>query len=169
MTRSSFEQVDCGVARAAEAVGDKWTLAILRNAFQGMRRFDDFAQHLGVAPGILSARLRHLVRHGILRRERTAADGRVIDYRLTAKGKELYPLVVFLNQWGERWHPKPEGERVALRTRRDGRRVAPVVVTDEGGAVLQPGDVELHAGPGRGDVYLRMQALLSQRASGPRS
>jgi len=169
MTRSSFEEVDCGVARAAEVVGDKWTLAILRNAFQGMRRFDDFAQHLGVAPGILSARLRQLVRHGILRRERAAADGRAVDYWLTAKGKDLYPLLVFLNQWGERWYPKPQGERMALRTRRDRKRVAPVVVTDEDGTVLRPGDVELHAGPGRGDVYLRMQALLSQRASGLQS
>lgn len=163
MTRSSFEHVDCGVARAAEVVGDKWTLAILRNAFQGMRHFDDFAQHLGVVPGVLSARLRHLVRHGVLRRQRDPADGRAVQYRLTEKGKSLYPLVIFLNQWGERWYPKPEGERISLRARHSGKPLAPVAVADADGTPLGPQDVELRAGPGQGDVYQRMQVLLGRR------
>ena len=93
----------CSIARALSVVGDRWTLLILREAFAGAHRFDDFRQRLGIARNVLSLRLRGLVRDGVLERIPSAGRGRRVEYRLTEKGRDLFPVLLALQQWGDRW------------------------------------------------------------------
>lgn len=163
MPRQSFAEVDCGLAQAAQQVGDKWTLVILRDAFNGITRFDDFARHLGVASNVLTARLHELVGAGILLRRPAAGDGRAVDYKLTTKGLDLFPLIVFLQQWGDRWMPKPERQRILLTDRLTDRPLRPVQVLDADGQALGTQDTRCHLPPGGSAVMQQLQALLVRR------
>lgn len=163
MPRQSFAEVDCGLAQAAQQVGDKWTLVILRDAFNGITRFDDFARHLGVASNVLAARLHELVDAGILLRRPVAGDGRAVDYKLTVKGLDLFPLIVFLQQWGDRWMPKPGRQRILLTDRLTDRPLRPVQVLDADGLALGAQDTRCQLPPGGSDVMQLLQALLARR------
>src|SRR3982751_3153860 len=92
----------CSIARTLDIVGERWTLLILRDAFNDVRRFEDFAAGLPVARNILTDRLQTLVAHGILERRRYQERPPRYEYRLTAKGMELYPVLIALLQWGDR-------------------------------------------------------------------
>lgn len=94
---------ECSVARAMEVVGERWTFLVLREAFSGVRRFEDMQRHLGIARNVLADRLTRLVEHGVL--ERRPYQDRPVrhEYRLTPKGLDLYPALVGLLQWGDRW------------------------------------------------------------------
>jgi DNA-binding HxlR family transcriptional regulator len=108
----------CPVARGVDLVGDHWTLLIVRDAFDGVRRFGDFQRSLGVARNILADRLRMLVDEGILA-SRPASDGSAYqEYVLTAKGEDLFPVIVALRRWGER-HLFARGEPRSVLARRD--------------------------------------------------
>ncbi len=96
--------MNCSIARALDVLGEWWTLLVVREAFRGVRRFDGFVERLGIAPNILSARLKKLVEHGILEPRRYAEHPERHEYRLTAKGRELFPVIVALLQWGDRWY-----------------------------------------------------------------
>lgn len=99
--RKSMGTDACPVARALDLVGDRWALLLVRDAFDGICRFSDFQRNLGVARNILSDRLGALVAHGIFA-VRPASDGSAYqEYVLTARGMDLFPLVVALRQWGE--------------------------------------------------------------------
>lgn len=101
MKRTGFAEADCPVARALDAVGDIWSLMIVRDAFDGLRRFGDFQKNLGIAKGMLTARLHRLVELGVLELI-PASDGSAYrEYALTKRGRELFPVVVSLRQWGE--------------------------------------------------------------------
>jgi DNA-binding HxlR family transcriptional regulator len=101
MKRTGYAEADCPVARALDAIGDVWSLLIVRDAFDGLRRFGDFQKNLGIARGMLSARLHRLVELGVLEPV-PASDGSAYqEYALTKKGRELFPVVVSLRQWGE--------------------------------------------------------------------
>jgi len=166
MTRQSFADVDCGVAQAAQQIGDKWTLVILRDAFNGVTRYDDFARHLGVASNVLAARLSALVDADILCRRPVAGDGRAVEYKLRPKGFELYPLIVFLHQWGDRWMPKPRGKRIEVVDRRMLRPVRAVQVHDADGQPLTARDTRLRIGRGGSDVMRQLHAVVARRHGG---
>ncbi|MGT2436025.1 winged helix-turn-helix transcriptional regulator [Bradyrhizobium betae] len=101
MKRTGFAEASCPVARALDAIGDVWSLLIVRDAFDGLRRFGDFQKNLGIAKGMLSARLHRLVELGVLEPV-PASDGSAYqEYALTTKGRDLFPVVVSLRQWGE--------------------------------------------------------------------
>ncbi|WP_375309470.1 helix-turn-helix domain-containing protein [Bradyrhizobium sp. A5] len=101
MKRTGFAEASCPVARALDAIGDVWSLLIVRDAFDGLRRFGDFQKNLGIAKGMLSARLHRLVELGVLEPV-PASDGSAYqEYALTKKGRDLFPVVVSLRQWGE--------------------------------------------------------------------
>ena len=103
MRRTSFAGMTCSVAQALEVVGEWWTLLVVRDAFLGVRRFDEFQSRLGVSRNILSERLEMLVRHGILEPVPYQEHPPRSEYRLTDKGRDLYPVIVTLRQWGDRW------------------------------------------------------------------
>lgn len=99
--RKSFEDSPCPVARALDIIGDRWSLLIIRDAFDGMKRFSEFQESLGIAKNILTDRLKMLTQHHILKVV-PASDGSAYqEYVLTPKGEDLFPIIVTLRQWGE--------------------------------------------------------------------
>jgi DNA-binding HxlR family transcriptional regulator len=102
MQRKSFSGMNCSIARALDEVGEWWTLLIVREAAHGASRFDDFVRELGISRNILAVRLDRLIELEIFERFSLANGGSAEGYRLTAKGEDLYPLIVALMQWGDR-------------------------------------------------------------------
>lgn len=101
MKRKSFREAECPVARTLDAIGDWWSLLIVRDALDGISRFNEFQDNLGIAKGMLAARLRDLVEAGVLERQ-PASDGSAYqEYALTEKGRGLFLVIVALRQWGE--------------------------------------------------------------------
>ena len=95
--------LQCSVARTLEHLGERWTLLIIRDAFYGVRRFDEFQEDLGIARNILSKRLSMLVDHGVLRREQYQDNPVRHEYRLTEKGRDLFPILTAMLAWGDKW------------------------------------------------------------------
>ncbi len=123
MKRTGFAKADCPVARALDAIGDWWSLLIVRDAFDGLRRFGDFQKNLGIAKGMLTTRLRTLVELGVLEQV-AASDGSAYhEYVLTKRGHDLFPVVVGLRQWGEA-HLSPAAKPIRCCWTRPGRRSA---------------------------------------------
>jgi DNA-binding HxlR family transcriptional regulator len=138
--RTSLEGDGCPVARSLDAIGDWWSLLIIRDALDGLRRFGEFQKSLGVAKNILSARLRSLVAHGILA-VAPASDGSVYqEYVLTAKGRGLFPVVVALRQWGEDFFFTPDETHVALVDRQQGQPVRRLELRAQDGRLLESTD-----------------------------
>ncbi len=102
MLHRTYSDQDCSVARALEVVGERWTILILRDAFLGVRRFDDFQRSLGIARNVLQARLRRLVDEGLLERRRYQERPVRHEYCLTARGEDLWPVLLALMEWGDR-------------------------------------------------------------------
>jgi DNA-binding HxlR family transcriptional regulator len=101
MKRKSFREAECPVARTLDAIGDWWSLLIVRDAFDGIRRFSEFQQNLGIARGMLATRLRDLVDAGVFDLA-PASDGSAYrEYILTEKGRGLFLVIVAMRQWGE--------------------------------------------------------------------
>ena len=131
MKRTSFAKDECPVARSVEAVGDWWSLLIVRDAFTGKRRFGDFQKSLGVAKNILTVRLRKLVADGVLELVPASDGSSYQEYTLTERGRGLLPVIVALGQWGRSRAPfklvdRKKGKPVKLELRsEDGRKLAP--------------------------------------------
>lgn len=147
MRKRSFADINCPIAQTLELIGEWWTLLIIRNAFCGMRRFDDFQRHLDISSNILSARLQRLVASGILLRQPAPDDGRAVEYTLTDKGRALYPVLLALTQWGETWAPHPDGARLQLYERASGQPVAGLAAVTHDGCSLPLADIDLQPGP----------------------
>lgn len=154
MPRSSLADIDCAIAQSLDIVSEWWMLLILRNAFHGMRTFDAFREHLEISPSVLSSRLKKLTDAGILERRPSGTDGRSHEYRLTERGYDLYPILVALNDWGEKWAPSPHGRRMELIEKATGEPIRGAVVLSRDGRPLMPWDVRPVAGPGA-DAKLR--------------
>ena len=103
MQRTSFEDMTCSVAQCLDVVGEWWSLLIVRDAFLGVTRFDDFQARLGISRNILTRRLNHLVDNGILKRVPYQDRPPRSEYRLTGKGRDLWHVVTAMRQWGDRW------------------------------------------------------------------
>jgi DNA-binding HxlR family transcriptional regulator len=104
----------CSVARTLDVVGDKWTLLVLRDAFYGVRRFEDFARDLGIARNVLTDRLGRLVDAGVLERRQYETHPPRSEYRLTAKGRDLLPVILAMMHWGDTWQAEDDGGPVDL-------------------------------------------------------
>ncbi len=141
--RTSHEDSTCPVARPLDLLGDGWTLLIVRDAFDGLRRFGQFQKSLGLAKNILSARLANLVAHGVLE-PAPAADGSPYqEYVLTEKGRALFPVVTAVRQWGEQYCFTADEPRARLVDRAAGAPVARLDVRSADGRVLGPEDAEV--------------------------
>ncbi|MCE8009500.1 helix-turn-helix domain-containing protein [Aestuariivita sp.] len=103
MRRTDLPSRTCTVARALAVVGDEWTLMILREMFLGTRRFDAFLRQTGMSSHLLSRRLKKLEAHGVIRREPYSDRPLRYEYRLTDMGRDLWPIIITLKQWGDRW------------------------------------------------------------------
>lgn len=143
MKRKSFDQATCPVARSLDAVGDWWSLLIVRDALAGIRRFSDFQKNLGLAKNILAQRLRRLVELGIMETVPVAEGGAYKEYALTEKGRALLPVIIALRQWGTNTC-FAEGEAYdALVEARTGLPLARMDVRSQDGHVLTPADMRL--------------------------
>ena len=136
------------VERALEQVGDAWTFLILREAFFGARRFNAFQKTLGAAPTIVTDRLKKLVTYGILERRPYLERPLRFEYRLTEKGMELYPAIVLMMRWGDRWLDGGAGPPLELVHKTCGSRCRPKVVCDGCGTEIAARDMEWRSGPG---------------------
>lgn len=103
MARADLARQTCTIARAVALVGDEWTFMILREMFLGNRKFDEFLRHTGASAALLSQRLKKLEAEGVISREAYSERPVRHEYRLTAMGRELWPTVITLKQWGDRW------------------------------------------------------------------
>ncbi len=130
------------MARALEIIGERWTLLIVRDAFLGLTRFEQFTKSLGIARNVLADRLETLVDAGILERVRYLERPERFEYRLTAKGADLELALTGLRQWGDAYLSERPGRQ--LRRKSDGAPVVAALVP-EGTAVLTSGEVELVA------------------------
>ena len=127
MQRTSFSDMPCPIARSLEHVGEWWSILILREAFNGRTRFDEFRDILGVAPNILTRRLKALVAAGLLERRRYCERPPRHEYILTDRGRDFRPVMLSLMNWGNR-HFAPEGPTVELVHTATGRPADPVLV-----------------------------------------
>ena len=160
MPRTSFKNIDCPVAQGAELIGDKWKIMILRNAFFGMMRFDDFLQSLNISSKVLSARLAEMVDDGILARETSETDKRAKLYSLTEKGKDLLTFTVSLAQWSERWDQK---ESIKFITKSSGKLVERVTLRSASGEKVRHDDVVVAQGRAKSSELSAIRKILANR------
>lgn len=134
MRRTRFDDAPCPIARATDLVGDWWTPIVMREAFAGARRFDDFVERLDVPRATLTARLDRLVDEGLLRRVRYQERPERFEYRLTEQGFAFYDVLAAMWRWGQDWRWS-DGEQPPLELvdRDSGRPVVPVVVDETTG------------------------------------
>lgn len=135
MRRKRLDQMDCSIAKALDVVGDPWTMLIIRDALLGVTRFEDFSSRLGVPRATLAARLDGLVERGVMERVAYQEKPPRDEYRLTAKGRALWPVTVTLMRWGDEWvrDDQPPTRLVETET---GRVVEPVLTDRRTGVPL---------------------------------
>ena len=145
--RTSFEHDDCPVARALDAIGDWWSMLIIRDALFGVSRFSEFQKSLGLAKNILSVRLRTLVDQGILKTA-PASDGSAYqEYLLTPKGRGVFPILVAMRQWSEEFDERPEEIATILVDKEKGRPVRKLELYSQERRLLGVDDTALKPRP----------------------
>lgn len=146
MQRKSFGTMQCPIARSLERVGEWWSILILRDAFEGLTRFDQFQKSLDIAPNMLTRRLNALVESGLLEKRPYSASPPRYDYILTERGCDFRPVLWALLAWGNR-HFAPEGESVVLIVRDTGEPAIPVMIDARSGARMDSRQFRPAPGP----------------------
>ncbi|EKZ97056.1 HxlR family transcriptional regulator [Cupriavidus sp. HMR-1] len=147
MQRKTFRNMQCPIARSLERVGEWWSILILRDAFYGTKRFDEFQRNLDIAPNMLTRRLNGLVEEGLLEKRQYSERPPRYEYVLTDCGRDFRPVLLALLAWGNR-NFAPEGPSVQIVDRETGKVVEPMLVDTENGEPLQMGRRHvLRAGP----------------------
>ena len=138
----------CAIHRTLAVIGEKWTILVIRDAANGVRRFDDFRRHVGLSEAVLSDRLKRLVTEGIFETREYQEPGqrRRAEYHLTQKGRDLYPAITALREWGDKYLSDPEGPPVLVTHRGCGAAIHTAIVCDAGHTV-DPEDIERTPGP----------------------
>jgi DNA-binding HxlR family transcriptional regulator len=154
---------ECPTARTLESVGEWWSILILRDAFQGCTRFDEFQRSLGIAPNILTRRLRHLTEHALFERRLYQRKPNRYEYLLTEKGRDFFPVVVAMFAWGNK-HLCPRGQSLLLADRASTLRIEPIVVAAGTLAPIAPDNVVLVPGPKASrDMHRRLREMRGLR------
>jgi DNA-binding HxlR family transcriptional regulator len=136
------------MARSIDVLGDHWNLLLLRQACLGTRRFDDFQRALGIGRNILTVRLARLVDEGLLTRVEYQPSPPRSEYRLTQKGREVYPILAAMAAWGDRWLTGPEGKPLVLHHTTCDHDMHAEVVCSECDKPIDVREVRAKAGPG---------------------
>ncbi|MBL8786146.1 MAG: helix-turn-helix transcriptional regulator [Deltaproteobacteria bacterium] len=139
---NEWRRDDCSVQRALAILGERWTILVLREAFFGKRRFDEILDGVGCARNLLTDRLATLVEHAVLERLPYRDEGQRerFEYRLTERGRELFPILIALMQWGDRWVPAPSGPPIVVEHRDCGARVVAELRCADGHGALTARD-----------------------------
>lgn len=143
-----FDTAGCSIQKTLDVIGEKWTVLILRETFNGVRRFDQIRDHVGVSDPVLSDRLRKLVAAGVLEARPYREQGQRVrkEYRLTDKGFDLYPVMISLLRWGDEHCAGDEGPPLEVTHRDCGEPVRAVVECAVGHAIASPRDAVTSAG-----------------------
>ena len=136
MRHRSFRDMDCAIARSLDIVGEWWSLLILREAFLRVRRFDDFQENLGIARNVLTTRLNKLVENGILEKRLYQTNPDRYEYKLTEKGLDLYPVLLTLMEWGNKWATNDFQGSARLIHKRCGQVTKPILKCDHCGEAI---------------------------------
>jgi DNA-binding HxlR family transcriptional regulator len=160
MKWAALEEEECSLARTVAVIGDRWTLLVLRECFLRVRRFDEFQERLGIARHLLADRLKKLVRFGVLRRVPYQDSPKRHEYILTARGLDLYPVVMAIVHWGDVHMGDERGRPLLHRHKTCGRDFDPVMVCSECGEQLRAREVETRPGPGASTPQNRQNSLL---------
>ncbi|HWE55199.1 MAG TPA: helix-turn-helix domain-containing protein [Acidimicrobiales bacterium] len=163
MQRSTFADMACSVAQCLEIVGEWWTLLIVRDAFMGVRRFDDFQTRLGVSRNVLNQRLVRLVEQGVFEKVPYSDHPPRFEYRLTDKGKDLWGVITTMRQWGDRW-AAPAGPPIELVHKDCGRAGGIDLTCSECGETVGYRDMRATPGPGYRDGLIPERRAADQRA-----
>jgi len=163
MERKSFAEMHCSVAQCLEVVGEWWTMLIVRDAFLGVTRFDEFQQRLGISRNVLNQRLARLVEAGVLTKVPYSEHPPRFDYRLTDKGRDLWPVLTAMRQWGDQ-HAAPDGPPLELIHKDCGQASRARMVCSACGESIGSRDVEAISGPGDVDQIVHA----SRRTGVPR-
>lgn len=147
MRRENFKHLECSLARSLDMVGEWWTLLIIRDLFYGINTFDLLCQDLGIARNILSNRLKKLVDRGLIEKQCDEKGSRKKSYRLTRKGKDVFPIIMALVAWGDQWEA-PQGPPIVFKHQPDGHVVRPLVICAHCGEPLKGKDIQPQKGPG---------------------
>ena len=167
MRHASFSQMDCPIARSLERVGEWWSILILRDAFAGLTRFDEFEQNLGVAPNMLSRRLASLVESGLLVKRAYSARPPRYEYLLTERGRDFRPVLMAMLAFGNK-HFAPEGASVLIVDAATGAPAEPIIVDRASGRPLVEPDFIVAAGPAASAATrARLAARAARRPEGP--
>lgn len=161
MRWSEIGRSTCSIARALAIVGDRWTLLVLREAFFGVRRYEDFQRLTQASPRIVADRLGKLVAEGVLEKRQYQDRPARYEYRLTEMGRDLHPVMVTLSLWGQRWMADPSGPPVTLVHRADrgcGRPTRPVLVCQECGDPVGARDITVEFGAAYADERAALAA-----------
>jgi DNA-binding HxlR family transcriptional regulator len=142
---NTYADRNCSLARTMEVVGERWTLLIIRDAFYGVRRFGDFAAQLKIPRAVLANRLKALVQEGVLTRDDDAAGN--VEYRLTAKGVALWPVVHAMMTWGDAYY-SPTGVKRTLRHDQDAGLLDHDGRCQACGRLVPVPDIRIEPGPG---------------------
>jgi len=165
MQRKRFDDMQCPIARSLDRVGEWWSILILRDAFYGLSRFDEFQKHLEIAPNILTRRLAGLVEQGLLEKVQYSERPPRYEYHLTPRGRDFRPVLLALLQWGNT-HFAPEGPAVILTDIETGKQAIPMMVDANTGKPITPKTHIIAEGPAAGDKVKRSIAeLLERRAA----
>jgi DNA-binding HxlR family transcriptional regulator len=149
--RKSFSEMRCSVAQCLEVIGEWWSMLIVRDAFHGVRRFDDFQSRLGIARNVLADRLGKLVAAGVLDKQLYQENPPRWDYVLTEKGRDLWPVMTSMRQWGDK-HAAPHGPPMKVVHERCGHEGLFVLHCGSCGEAVSSRDVRLERGPGAARV-----------------
>jgi DNA-binding HxlR family transcriptional regulator len=153
--RKSFRDMNCSVAQCLDVVGEWWSMLIVRDAFLGVTRFDEFQERLGISRNILNQRLSRLVETGIFDKVAYQERPPRFDYKLTKKGRDLWPVLTAMRQWGDRY-AAPDGPPVEVVHRACGHITDAEMTCSHCGEALRPRDVKTVPGPGaKDDLLLR--------------
>lgn len=155
----------CSVARALEIIGDRWVFLILREAFFGVRHYDQFQENLGIASNILSQRLKILVNSGLFTKKKDDTDGRRITYRFTEKGVDLYSVTLALMRWGDRWLADEDGPPLILFHNACGRRLEPVMCCAHCGELVDAREVTYENGPAMKKALVQLNSVEGNSAA----
>ena len=150
MLPRTYDNQLCSIARTLEVIGDRWTLLVIRDAFLGVHRFEDFQKSLGVARNVLTDRLNRLVDEGILRRQLYQERPERYEYRLTRKGVELWPAMMTMMKWGDTYLYPERHPRLVLH-KDCGGEIDQRLHCSKCGVELGPTDVYVEAAPAAKD------------------
>jgi len=167
MVKKSFSDMACSLAQALDVIGEWWSMLIVRDFFlgNGVRRFEQLRDSLGISRNILTERLKTLTEAGVIERVPIQEGGKRCAYQLTEKGTDLLPTLIAMTQWGDKWRQEPDARPWNFRDREHGDEIPPLVVRSAADQPLGMTDIYMTAITPRGEYPIREWPV--DRSAGP--